>query len=210
MDASLRRPALVVATEVLALGAIGALLAALGGRVILHVRSPAEALGAAAAVVPGVAMADLLSGVLHWACDTFFAEDTPLIGPLFIRSFREHHRDPVSITRHGWVERNATPGLGAVPVACIGLLPGAPPLVSATALACALAVFATNQLHAWAHAASAPPFVRWLQRRGVMLSPERHAEHHRSLDAGYCVTTGWTSALLDRALEALRAPRGAG
>jgi len=53
---------------------------------------PAALIGAA---LLGAVAADLASGVVHWACDTFFAEDTPVIGRALIFPFREDHRDPL-------------------------------------------------------------------------------------------------------------------
>ncbi|KAF0241984.1 MAG: fatty acid [Planctomycetota bacterium] len=52
----------------------------------------------------GYVLADFATGLAHWFCDTFFEEDTPVLGPLLIRSFREHHRDPLSATPrfHHW------------------------------------------------------------------------------------------------------------
>jgi hypothetical protein len=203
------RPRFVVVAERLALAAVAACFVALAAKVATRAPSPREAFLAVASVPLGVAVADLLSGIVHWACDTFLAETTPVLGPLLILPFREHHRDPTAIVRHGFVERNANTSFAAIPIACVGLAPDAPFVLSTWALASSLAVFATNQLHAWAHAEFAPRTVRWLQRHGAILAPAKHAAHHRAGDGRYCVTTGWMSASLDRVLALLHAPRGA-
>jgi len=39
-------------------------------------------------------LVDFVSGILHWACDTWGHFKTPFIGPTLIRSFRMHHVDP--------------------------------------------------------------------------------------------------------------------
>jgi ubiquitin-conjugating enzyme E2 variant len=202
------RPRFVVIVEWVALAAGAACFVALAARVATASPTPRDALLALASLPLGVAVADLLSGIVHWACDTFLEETTPVVGPLLIAPFREHHRDPTAIVRHGFVERNGHTGLAAIPIACVGLAPGASFVLSAWALGCSLAVLATNQLHAWAHAESVPRAVRWLQRHGAVLSPAKHAAHHRAGDERYCVTTGWTSVLLDRTLAMLSAPRG--
>ena len=62
-----------------------------------------------------------------------------------------------------------------------------------------VASLATSQFHMWAHATQAPAAVRWLQRKGVILSPARHARHHRGgFDRSYCMTSGLLNPVLDR------------
>ena len=58
-------------------------------------------------VVIGFVMAqlvvDFISGLMHWACDTWGTFYTPLVGKTLIRSFRMHHVDPQDITKHGFI-----------------------------------------------------------------------------------------------------------
>ncbi len=149
--------------------------------------------------------ADFVAGAVHWFCDTFFEEDTPFLGPALIHGFREHHRDPAGITRHTFLEVNGGNCLAVAPFLALALWRGGPsgePLslfLYGFLAAFALAVFATNQFHRWAHADSVPAAIRWLQKSGLILSPARHAVHHSGPhDQGYCVTTGWLNPLLDR------------
>jgi hypothetical protein len=157
------------------------------------------ALGATAGYLSG----DLLSGVVHWFCDTFFEEDTPLIGRVLILPFREHHRDPLAMTRHGFAEIAGNSCLALLPLlALVAALPAptrAPWLgVYAGLLVFAVVAVLTNQLHKWAHAASVPSCVPRLQAAGLILRPDRHAAHHRTQAEAYCVATGWLNAPLDR------------
>jgi len=175
-----------------------------------------------AAVPAAYLAADLLSGVVHWFCDTFFDEDTPLVGQLVIHPFRDHHRDPLALTRHGFLEVSGNSCLALLPVlAPMALLHGTPAsatgaFIVAFAVCFSLSVFATNQLHKWAHAAARPKLVAWLQRCGLILSPEGHALHHRRPNRkAYCVTSGWLNPPLDaidffaRLERAVRAIEGA-
>jgi ubiquitin-conjugating enzyme E2 variant len=158
------------------------------------------------AAVAAVLFADLASGVVHWWCDTFFDEKTPVIGPAVIFPFREHHRDPLAITRRGFFEVNHSN--------CLVMLPplaaawwwawpagGAPAAIFGASflLVLAPAVWMTNQIHQWAHAPAIPRAVRWAQRWHLILDPEQHERHHTPDAAtGYCITTGWLNPLLDR------------
>ncbi len=174
-----------------------------------------------AALIPAVLLADLVSGLVHWFADRYLDPATPVLGPMLIEPFREHHRDPHAMARHDFFEVSGNNGLVTLPLA-VGLLvldtsPGDPvwsQLARVATVLFALAVFVTNQLHAWAHAQAPPGWVRRLQRARVILSPQAHTVHHaHGYDRAYCVTTGWLNPLLDRVgafavLEALLARAG--
>jgi hypothetical protein len=153
----------------------------------------------------GVLCADFASGTVHWFCDTFFSERTPIIGPAFILPFREHHADPWGILRHGLVELHGNSSLAVALV--LGVLWALPWDLSGRAadfarawlFFMAAATLATNQVHRWAHSEVPPAPARWLQRSGLILSPEGHARHHRGgFHRSFCITTGWLNPLLDR------------
>ena len=153
----------------------------------------------AVAALAGYLAADLASGLIHWFCDRFFEEDTPLIGPALIRPFREHHRDPLAMTRHGFLELSGNSCLGLAPVLALAWWRAGGAWLDALGLAFAASVILTNVLHKWAHAATAPAAVRWLQRARLVLPPALHAVHHRAGNTGgYCVTSGWMNPVIDR------------
>jgi ubiquitin-conjugating enzyme E2 variant len=158
-----------------------------------------------AALLLGVVSADFATGAVHWFCDRFFRATTPVIGPALIQPFREHHVDPQAMVRHGLLELHANTAIPVIAVLAAAHLSG-PKFESPGAVAFQLWLFflcgasmATNQFHLWAHAPSVPRPVRWLQRHGLILSPEHHARHHRGhFDRSYCITLGWMNPLLDR------------
>jgi len=73
------------------------------------------------AVLLAYLAADLVSGLVHWAADTWGAPDLPILGPAVLGPFREHHRDPLAITRHDFVETNGNNCLISLPVLGIAL-----------------------------------------------------------------------------------------
>ncbi len=155
------------------------------------------------ALVAAMIVADLLSGLVHWGADTWGTVQTPLLGGSLIRSFREHHVNPKSITHHDFIEANGNSCLVLWPVVALALVvPIAPSvpwgLFAATFLGI-LCFFlaATNEIHKRAHQDSPPPLFRALQRIHVILPATIHDIHHQSPFARYyCITTGWLNAPL--------------
>jgi ubiquitin-conjugating enzyme E2 variant len=146
-----------------------------------------------------------VTGVVHWLCDRFGSEGTPLVGAYLIAPFREHHRDPEAIARHGFAERSGAnafavaPVLGGAPFAVESLAGPAASAALGFALALALWVALTNEIHLQAHRTRPARLAAWLQRLRLVLRPAEHARHHRGAhDRAYCIATGWGNALLDR------------
>lgn len=75
----------VTAVKLVALVTAFVLLGALGSNLLGTLLWPQNLLLAPAALLLGYLAADILSGTVHWFCDTFFSEDTPLIGQVLIR-----------------------------------------------------------------------------------------------------------------------------
>ncbi|MCB1164885.1 MAG: kua-ubiquitin conjugating enzyme hybrid localization domain protein [Leptospiraceae bacterium] len=150
-------------------------------------------------------LADLLSGTVHFLADNFGNENTPIFGPALIEPFRDHHRDPQGITRHGFLETNGNNCLICIPFLA-GLLLLSPDygslpqfLVGLGTVVALLFVFLTNQIHKWAHLNSPPMPIRLLQRTGIVLSSDHHAKHHLPPHLShYCITSGWLNPILDR------------
>jgi hypothetical protein len=199
------RPAVVRRTsdvvDLTAVAAVMAALAILAARLWRGLQSPADAALVVVMLAAGYVMADLLTGFVHWFCDRFFDETTPLVGPGLIAPFREHHRDPLLMTRHGYLELTGSSfrGLAPVLVASLWLGESWPAPVNAGVLALAAGAVATNLLHRWAHDPEPPAVARALQRIGLVLTPVRHARHHAPpYAAAYCVTSGWMNPLCER------------
>lgn len=150
----------------------------------------------------GYVGADFVSGVVHWFADTWGTLKWPIIGNSFIRSFREHHVDPLAITRHDFVEANGASAIAALPVllACLytshnGI--GNYVFVASLMWLCIFSV-ATSQFHKWSHQKCPTPAVRFLQNYRIILSPKHHDIHHLDLDRHYCMTTGWLNPILNK------------
>jgi len=153
----------------------------------------------------GYLAADLASGMVHFLADNFGSPETPFLGQAFVLPFRQHHVDPLGITRHGFFAANGNNALVCLPV----LIPVAVfvPVTTSTAgyavgvftFVMLLAVFLTNQTHKWAHMEVAPRPIRWLQDAGIILSKSHHDIHHKSpFNTHYCITVGAWNSLFER------------
>ena len=158
------------------------------------------------AVPLGIIGGDFVSGIVHWAADTYGSEETPLIGPSLVKPFRMHHLYPRDICTHGLVELTGNVCILAVPALSaslylLWLLPGSG-LVAFFVICFALtaaATVATNHFHKWAHQENPSRFARWLQRTRLVLEPNHHNDHHtQPFNVNYCITNGWLNPLLNR------------
>ncbi len=164
-------------------------------------------LGVVCAIVLGYVLADGVSGFVHFLGDSFGSEKTPIIGKTFIAPFRIHHTDPVDITRHDFLATNGNNCLGSLPLMLFMHLFLAPRMTGSVLLSfiflasfsLVMSIFATNQIHKWAHMKKPPFGVSLLQRSRLILSPKHHAVHHIAPHNKYfCITTGWLNPIIEK------------
>lgn len=155
-----------------------------------------------AAILAGWLLADLFSGLVHWALDTFGSVRTPVFGPAFIRPFREHHADPGEMTRHDFIEVNGASCLGCLPLLLLSFwLEG---FIHAAVLFTCIGILFTNQCHKWAHSLPEEKsfLIKKLQDMGLVLSPSEHAKHHTPpYNTHFCTASGWLNRPLNSLLR---------
>ncbi|EMY78675.1 kua-ubiquitin conjugating enzyme hybrid localization domain protein [Leptospira weilii serovar Ranarum str. ICFT] len=158
-------------------------------------------------VIPAVILlsylgADFLSGLVHFLGDSVGSENTPIFGPAFIFPFRDHHVDPKGITRHDFIETNGNNCLVSLPILVYYVFFWESGGVFGSLLALfwfflLLGIFATNQIHKWAHQDSPLAIIKTLQKYKLILGPEHHKIHHTPPHETYfCITTGWLNPIL--------------
>lgn len=190
--------------DALSVGALLVLLWWIGGEVLAGTSATDGAWTLAPAALLGYLAADFVSGVVHFLADSFGSIHTPIVGPTFLKRFREHHVAPEVITTLDFFEVNGANSLVSLPFAAALLyLPirdgGFALDVGCFGLAFLGGIFLTNQFHRWAHVRERPTWLRWLHRTGLVLTPEHHAGHHTApFKTRYCITSGMLNPLLDR------------
>jgi plasmanylethanolamine desaturase len=161
--------------------------------------------------VDATLLADLVSGLVHWIEDTFWTENSPIVGKWIVTPNSLHHRDGFAFTKCTWWQSSwDLVFAGLLIVAIAWLLHDLSWYVVLFTIAGANA----NQVHKWSHMAQrdVPALVRVLQKYHVLQSPGHHAGHHRGeWNTRFCVITDVLNPLLDRsrfwrALEALLVP----
>ncbi|CAL5390504.1 unnamed protein product [Camellia sinensis] len=155
----------------------------------------------------GYVLADLGSGVYHWAIDNYGGSTTPVFGSQ-IEAFQGHHKWPWAITRRQFANNiQALARAVTFTVLPIDLAFNGPGLHGFVAV-CSGCIMFSQQFHAWAHSTKSrlPPPVLALQDAGVLVSRSQHAAHHRQpYNNNYCIVSGVWNEFLDehKVFEAL-------
>ena len=141
-------------------------------------------------------IADLISGLGHWAEDTWGAPGkSEFLDKWVILPNIDHHRRPGSMRNKGYWETNLVTVALAVVVAVILVLFH---VHAWQAYLTVLIASQSNQIHKWAHSQSVPFWVHWLERLGLFQSVGHHGEHHkRPYACRFCTTTNFLNPILD-------------
>ncbi|KAG5001967.1 hypothetical protein JHK87_023039 [Glycine soja] len=148
----------------------------------------------------GYILADLGSGVYHWAIDNYGDGSTPIVGAQ-IEAFQGHHKWPWTITRRQFAN-NLHALARAVTLAVLPVvLLCHDPIVEGFVVVCSGCIMFSQQFHAWSHGTKSrlPPLVVALQEAGVLVSRWQHAAHHRApYNNNYCIVSGVWNEFLDK------------
>ena len=161
----------------------------------------------AGCIVLSILTADFITGLVHWAEDTWLRPGkSALLDSYVVNDNIDHHRFPGKIRAGAyWATNRVCIVLALVAAATLALLG-----VHVWEVYFVLALVSqSNQIHLWAHSSRPPAVVKALQRTGLLQSTAHHAEHHkRPYASRFCTMTAFLNPLLDRirfwrALEAI-------
>jgi len=173
--------------------------------VVIHYGTDTTAIDLFISLVAALFLADVVSGWVHWATDTWFDE---IISPRVISIAREHHLYPHHVIGYpfrDYVAFSSWPTVLLIgPVGLLLTLVSPPhPLVFDSVLVCliisAIMIFGTHA-HRLGHRKSTWRIVKAMQACHLLLTPKHHGVHHRdNHDIRYCVINGWADYVLDYA-----------
>jgi hypothetical protein len=151
-------------------------------------------------------LVDLLSGVLHWAEDRYWAMETPLLGETIRKNILHHYR-PRHITRISFLAC-----VGPTVAVNLGILAV---LLMTVGLRWQVVAFigmgmSVNAVHRWAHSTPSElnVVIRSLQRVRLIQTPAHHAKHHGLPRlTHYCAFTNVLNPVLDHLQAWRRAER---
>ncbi|CAA7025310.1 unnamed protein product [Microthlaspi erraticum] len=146
----------------------------------------------------GYVLADLGSGIYHWAIDNYGDESTPLVGTQ-IEAAQGHHKWPWTITRRQFANNSHALARGITFTVLPIVLAFNDPVVHGFVSTFAFCILFCQQCHAWAHGTKSklPRLVVALQDMGLLLSQRQHVNHHRGSLKSYCIVSGAWNKVLD-------------
>jgi len=141
---------------------------------------------------------EFASATMHLSADNEAFSDLPLFGPL-ARSFQWHHRDPTGIVRMSWIEHMGALDVGMVILLVWALCNPRAKYLGIFALMTMPMMYLMMATHRWTHCAPSdiPAIVRYLQRSGVLLTPEGHSTHHADYEINFSLLTGWSNPIIN-------------
>lgn len=140
---------------------------------------------------------DFISGVVHWAEDSYGHPAMPFVGRRITRPNLLHHARPRAFVTNSWWTSSQL-----LVVACavsLGIAWAVGHLNPLVVLAAVLGVNA-NEVHKWSHrtAAENGPVITGLQRLRLLQTPQQHHGHHiAGKNSHYCVLTNVLNPILD-------------
>jgi ubiquitin-conjugating enzyme E2 variant len=142
--------------------------------------------------------ADLFTGFVHWMEDTFWTEETPLIGKWLIQPNELHHRKPTAFLEKNWWQSSYDAVITALLILVAAYLLNQ---LNFMVWVFALTGCCATQIHKYSHQPKSrlPGVIRMLQKIRIIQDNRHHAKHHvGKKDTYYCLITPVLNPLLDR------------
>ncbi|XP_073154127.1 fatty acid desaturase 4, chloroplastic-like [Henckelia pumila] len=148
----------------------------------------------------GYILADLATGIYHWAIDNYGSEKTPVFGSQ-IESFQSHHHQPWSISKRQLANNLHLPAAWVTAAVWPVNIVSRDPVLLGFVAVFAGGIMFSQLFHAWAHTPKGklPPLAAALQDVGIIVGRGQHAAHHKPpYNGNYCILSGLWNRFLDK------------
>ncbi|HEY4966401.1 MAG TPA: fatty acid desaturase CarF family protein [Puia sp.] len=142
--------------------------------------------------------ADFFTGFIHWLEDTFWTEETPLIGKWLIQPNEQHHKKPTAFLEKNWWQSSYDAII--IGIAILGTALIFRHLTWELGLFVLVSISAC-QVHKYAHIPPGrlPAFIRLLQKFRIIQGCTHHVKHHmRENNTNYCLITPFLNPVLGK------------
>jgi plasmanylethanolamine desaturase len=142
--------------------------------------------------------ADFFTGFIHWLEDTFWTEETPVIGKWLIQPNELHHKKPTAFLAKSWWQSSYDALLIGLIILGIALWTGY--LNWELGLFIGISISAC-QIHKYAHIPPGrlPAFIRLLQKFRIIQDCSHHVKHHmKESNTNYCLITPFLNPVLGK------------
>jgi ubiquitin-conjugating enzyme E2 variant len=140
--------------------------------------------------------ADFFTGCIHWLEDTFWTEETIIVGKWLIQPNELHHRKPTAFLAKNWWESSYDAIIIGIIILGISLMTRH--LTWELGLFIGISISAC-QIHKYAHIPKGrlPATVRFLQKYKIIQDCSHHVKHHiEGENTNYCLITPFLNPVL--------------
>jgi plasmanylethanolamine desaturase len=140
--------------------------------------------------------ADFFTGFIHWLEDTFWTEETPIVGKWLIQPNELHHQKPTAFLMNTWWQSSYDAIIIGFIILFIAQL--TKHLTWEIALFILISISAC-QIHKYSHQplSRLPAFIRFLQKIKIIQDSTHHVKHHTGeKNTNYCLITPFLNPLL--------------
>ena len=147
-------------------------------------------------VVICLLFADIITGVAHWAEDTYCLDGYPVIGKLICEPNIDHHINPSLITKSGtFFSRNLIQWfLSSLTYFVLYM-------IGFGYWQCGLCLFLAsfgNEVHMWNHTTKLGPVPTFFKNSGLVQAQKQHSLHHKPPYLQYyCTLTSFTNEVFE-------------
>jgi ubiquitin-conjugating enzyme E2 variant len=145
-----------------------------------------------------ILLVDFITGLVHWLEDSYWSEQTPLLGKWLVIPNLAHHRNGQDFIKKSWIQSSWDLLIVAT---LIILTANYFNHLNWKIWEFAIIIANANQIHKWAHIIrkeDKPKLIWFLQKIYILQCTTHHGQHHRKPNnTHFCTVTNVLNPILD-------------